>query len=203
MIFINFNSPWVSRTKNLEFYGLEDFVTNLDSFKNSIFLPTTVYRNSSIKSYIHLARTQLKTLIPHFGLQLLALNESAKHKVLLSQEYIFQELEFSSETSWSVLDFQINKPELLKLPLNISKKVHNNLENLILGDCQPLKWYAKLAYEKKKPLSELKFKLRQIFERNKMYKRGKSMKVILSNWLTYLLCYNTFLLSKFIKENHE
>jgi len=199
--FVNFSSPWSSRTETYNCPSLDSFTLQLDSFKNFIYLPTTVYRTEAIQKHLEIGYKYVHTLIPHFMLQLKVLESG--YGCLLCKEDVFRGNGERGSGGWSVLELQLNKSQILNYAFQMSKASYKRLEKLIVLDRQPLKIYAKMIVKDKKHPLHLKSRLiRSIFEENRMLTLSKSHKERLSNMFYYLLSFKLSILMRFLKNKN-
>ncbi|WP_100627189.1 glycosyltransferase family 2 protein [Algoriphagus formosus] len=185
---INFSSPWVDRNENKNCHGLDDFLNQIDSFQNAIYLCTSIYRTADAQKYIEFGYKYIHTLIPHFFIQLKMIESNCIAKLL--KDDIFLGNSDKGMGGWSIIDFQLNKNQILNYPFSLNKKSYKTLENLLVLDRQPLKtYYHKILSANTYP-NFLKGKIiRKIFEENRMLYIAKSKKEWISNLTYYFLSF--------------
>lgn len=125
IIFFNFSCEIYFRSQNKFTTGIKNFINNIDSFSNLLFISNNIYHVPSVieniqfsYQYIYSSAAHLAILFPSF---------STNEQALFSNEQIVSWGKPSEEMQWSQLFQSLGLFTLLEIPIIIQENLVENL----------------------------------------------------------------------------
>jgi glycosyltransferase involved in cell wall biosynthesis len=114
-IYINFSTPNLFVRKS-KFYStsLEEFVFNLDSFSNFIFISSSIINIKHLKKHLRFSYIYANTLVPYIPILLSGLKDNNNFKVVFSDKIIATFVNPNKNEKWSYFNYYLNIDSLLE-----------------------------------------------------------------------------------------
>lgn len=130
--YINFSSNYTkNRAHSFQSVGSNDCIEKVESIHSLFLISLGVYQISNILPFLRFAYLYSYSLVPHFVLLMLSLNNSGK--VLFSNCMILENQGDSDDPNnkWSFLPLTLGLPTILELPLGFSYSTTKKVSNFI------------------------------------------------------------------------
>lgn len=195
LVYINFNSDLVKRKNDFSTVGCEEFVRDIDSFYNLLFISSGIYRVNRYMPFLKFGYLYNYTLAPHLSVLISSLNN--KSVCLFSSTEILNRNDVSDNPSerWSDIPLQLSLMCLLELPLNLSNIGFNsfakNIETHIKNPSYNFKvllWYKEFDNHN----LQLLYIYKQLFLRSFLHKKK------FTNWITFFV-FSIFIRMRLLK----
>lgn len=168
--YYNFSSEMYSRKYEIKGNGINDFVSNLDSYSNCLYISSNFYRIDAFLTSLSLGYMNTASLAPQIAILLGGLNNDIEF--CLSNKILIRDRE-KSVPSWSVIEQSLNFTSHLFInPVVKSNLTISLFKKMTKNELPPLKLFLSfLMYTKKNQIkySASNLLLKKIFSERYMF----------------------------------
>ena len=146
--YYNFSSEMYSRKIDIRGQGINDFVQNLDSYSNCLYISTNFYRVDTFLTSLSSGYMNTASLAPHIAILLGGLNNDLKF--CLSNKVLIRDRE-NSKPSWSIIEQSLNFSSILFInPLQKNNLIKSFFKKMTKNEIPPRSLFLSfLIYAKK------------------------------------------------------
>ena len=203
--YYNFSSEMYSRKNEIKGVGINDFVRNLDSYSNCLYISSNFYRIDAFLTSLSLGYMSTASLAPQIAILLGGLSNNLKF--CLSNKVLIKDRE-NSLPSWSIIEQSLNFSSLLFInPILKNSLTIDLFKKMTKNEIPPLKLFLSfLLYAKNNQIkySASNLLLKKVFSERYMFSSiFTKFNALLMRFIFIIFGFNVLKLLIFLNLNHK
>lgn len=203
--YYNFSSEMYSRKNEIKGVGINDFVRNLDSYSNCLYISSNFYRIDAFLTSLSLGYMSTASMAPQIAILLGGLSNNLKF--CLSNKVLIKDRE-NSLPSWSIIEQSLNFSSLLFInPILKNSLTIDLFKKMTKNEIPPLKLFLSfLLYAKNNQIkySASNLLLKKVFSERYMFSSiSTKFNALLMRFIFIIFGFNVLKLLIFLNLNHK